>query len=69
MSARFDAPQMGRLGLDRAADLAWRALVRGRGRATFPWALGAALQALDLLPAPLADWAVRRYRFTIRPGE
>lgn len=69
MSARFAAPQMGRLSLDEAADRAWRALVAGKGRATFPWALGAGLRLLDLLPAPLADWAVRRYRFSIRPEE
>jgi hypothetical protein len=40
---------------------------RGEGRVVLPWSIGAVLRALALLPAPVSDRLVRRFRFRIRP--
>ena len=42
-----------------------RALRRGEGRAVLPWPMGAGLRLLALLPAPLSDLLVRRFRFRV----
>ncbi len=67
MSARFLGGHPFELPVEAVAARLVRALLRGEGRAVMPWALGAALRGLALLPAPLADLLVRRFRFRIAP--
>lgn len=67
MSERFLGPRPMQMPIERVAARVHRALRAGRGRATFPWPLAALLRAIDLLPAPLADRAIRRFRCRIAP--
>lgn len=68
LSARFQGPKPGQVSAGRMAATVARGIRRGRGRIVSPWALGALLRMLELLPAPLADRAARVLRFTIRGG-
>jgi short-subunit dehydrogenase len=68
MGARFHGRRMFLLDQDDAAARVQRALLLGRRRAAFPWALAAGLRLLALLPPGLGDWAVRRMRFRVSPG-
>ncbi|NMJ42141.1 SDR family NAD(P)-dependent oxidoreductase [Roseomonas sp. JC162] len=67
MGARWKGPRPLAMGLDRAADITHRAILRGARRCAFPLALAALLRVVDALPAGLSDWAVRRMRFRIAP--
>jgi len=66
MSAQFRGAHPGKLGLEAMAERLVRAIEAGRGRAVIPAGLGFGLRLLDWLPAPAVDWAIRRFRFTIR---
>lgn len=66
MSARFRGAHPGKLGLEAMAGRLVRAIEAGRGRAIIPARVGLGLRLLDWLPAPAVDWAIRRFRFTIR---
>jgi short-subunit dehydrogenase len=68
MSARFSGMHPFELTLDQAAARVLRALERGQSRAIFPAVMGHGLRLLELLPAPLADRAVRLFRFHIAEG-
>ena len=67
MSLRF----LGAHPFERSAEVVaarlHRAMLRGEARVVLPWSLGAGLRALALLPAPLSDRLVRRFRFRIAP--
>jgi short-subunit dehydrogenase len=65
MGERFHGPKLLQVPLETAVARVHRALARGQARCVFPWPLAALLRGLDLLPAPIADRAVRLYRFTI----
>jgi short-subunit dehydrogenase len=65
MSARFLGGHPFELPVEAVAARVERALLRGEGRAVVPWVVGAALRGLALLPAPMADRLVRRFRFRI----
>lgn len=67
MGDRFRGPRPLLLSLDGAADRAHRAILKGRGRAVFPWPLGALLRFLALLPPALGDRLIRLMRFRIQP--
>ncbi len=67
MSARFLSEHPLKLSVAAVAARAERALLRGEGRVVLPWVVGAALRGLALLPAPVADRLVRRFRFRIAP--
>ncbi|MBL6076590.1 SDR family NAD(P)-dependent oxidoreductase [Belnapia sp. T18] len=67
MSARFLGRHPLQLPVEVVAARVGRALLRGEGRVVVPWMVGAALRSLALLPAPLADRLVRRFRFRIAP--
>ncbi|MGF1604945.1 MAG: SDR family NAD(P)-dependent oxidoreductase [Rhodothalassiaceae bacterium] len=45
---------------DKAARIIERGLERNRGLIAFPWPMAAATRLLTLMPAPLADWVLRR---------
>lgn len=66
MSTQFRGPHPGKLGLEAMAGRLVRAIKAGRGRVVVPAGLGIGLSLLDWLPAPAVDWAIRRFRFTIR---
>ncbi|MGG5812575.1 SDR family NAD(P)-dependent oxidoreductase [Falsiroseomonas sp. CW058] len=68
MGDRFAGPRPLLLGLDSAAARVQRAILAGRGRAVFPWPVGALLRALALLPPGLGDRLVRLVRFRVMPG-
>jgi short-subunit dehydrogenase len=67
MSARYLGAKPFKISAEAAAARLHRALLRRQGRLVFPWALGALLRGLALLPAPLADALLRRARFRIAP--
>jgi short-subunit dehydrogenase len=67
MSARFLSAHPFELPVDTVAARLHRAMQRGEGRVVLPWSIGAVLRALALLPAPVSDRLVRRFRFRIRP--
>lgn len=67
MGARWKGKRPLAMGLDRAADITHRAILRGARRCAFPLPLAALLRVVDALPAGLSDWAVRRMRFRIAP--
>jgi len=67
MSAAFQGPRPLMISAERAAAIVRRGLDRRRRRIVFPRRLGLVLQALDLLPAFLGDWLIRRSRFRIGP--
>ena len=67
MCARFLGAHPFLLPTEAVAARLHRALLRGEGRAVLPWPMGAGLRALALLPAPLSDLLVRRFRFRIAP--
>ncbi|MBY0337443.1 MAG: SDR family NAD(P)-dependent oxidoreductase, partial [Acetobacteraceae bacterium] len=68
MSRRFSGRHPFELTLERAAARVLDALIRGQSRAIFPGVMGHGLRLLELLPAPLADRAVRLFRFHIAEG-
>jgi len=68
MGARYHGARPFEITGEAAAARLHRAMLRGQGRLVFPWALGLALRLAALLPAPLADWAVRRHRARIAPA-
>ncbi|MDB5413895.1 MAG: Oxidoreductase, short-chain dehydrogenase/reductase family [Rubritepida sp.] len=65
MSAQFRGPHPGKISAEAMAERLVRAIRAGRGRAVIPAGVGFGLRLLDLLPARLADLAVRRFRFTV----
>jgi short-subunit dehydrogenase len=67
MSERFLGGKPLQMSLDAVADRVHRALLAGKGRAVFPWPLAALLRGIELLPAPAADFAIRRFRVRIAP--
>ena len=67
MSARFLGGHPLELPVEAVAARLERALLHGEGRAVLPWLVGATLRGIALLPAPLADRLVRRFRFRITP--
>ena len=67
MSARVRGPRPGMIPAARAAAIMHRGLARRRARIVFPRGFGFGLQLLDLLPARIGDWLIRRYRFRIAP--
>jgi short-subunit dehydrogenase len=69
MSARFLGRHPLELPVEAVAARLERALLRGEGRVAMPWGLAAALRGLALLPAPVADRLVRRFRFRIAPED
>ncbi|MBL6453868.1 SDR family NAD(P)-dependent oxidoreductase [Belnapia sp. T6] len=69
MSATFLGAHPFELPVEAVATRLHRALLRGEGRAVLPWPMGAGLRALALLPAPVSDWMVRRFRFRVQPED
>jgi short-subunit dehydrogenase len=67
MSRRFQGQQPLRLSTTRAVAIVRAGLDRHARRIVFPRRLALLLQAIDLLPPLLADWAIRRVRFRILP--
>lgn len=67
MGARFHGRRLFLLSLEQAATRVQHAVLAGRPRAAFPWALAFGLRLLALLPPRLGDWAVRRMRFRVSP--
>jgi short-subunit dehydrogenase len=67
MGVRWQGRRPLAMGLDRAADITHAAILRGARRCAFPLPLAALLRGLDVLPAGLSDWLVRRMRFRIAP--
>ncbi|WP_431281073.1 SDR family NAD(P)-dependent oxidoreductase [Humitalea sp. 24SJ18S-53] len=67
MSRRFLGGKPGTVALEEAAARCHAAILRGRGRLTFPWHLAVGLRLLDLLPAGVSDLVARRVRFRIAP--
>jgi short-subunit dehydrogenase len=67
MQARFQGPKPFAMELETVAARIHRGVERGASRLFFPAPLAAALRLLPLLPAPLADRAVRLMRFRVEP--
>lgn len=67
MGARWQGRRPLAMGLEDAAARCHRAILAGAGRCAFPLPLALLLRAVDALPAPLADRAVRLMRFRIAP--
>ncbi|MDB5373341.1 MAG: actIII, partial [Belnapia sp.] len=67
MSRRFLGAHPFELPIEVVAARLHRALLRGEARAVLPWPMGAGLRLLALLPAPLSDALVRRFRFRVAP--
>jgi len=67
MSVRFLSTHPFEMPAEAVADRVLAAMARGEGRAAFPWPMAAGLRALALLPAPLSDALVRRFRFRVAP--
>ncbi|WP_187830221.1 SDR family NAD(P)-dependent oxidoreductase [Siccirubricoccus phaeus] len=67
MSARYLGAHPLEVGVEAMAARLLRALRAGQGRVVTPWALGALLRGLALLPAPAADALIRLGRFRIAP--
>ena len=67
MSARFLGGHPFEMPVEEVAVRVERALLGAQGRVVMPWFFGAALRGLALLPAPVADRLVRRFRFRIAP--
>jgi short-subunit dehydrogenase len=67
MGARWQGRRPLAMGLDAVAARCHRAILAGRGRLAFPLPLALLLRAVDALPAPFADRAVRLMRFRIAP--
>ncbi|MCS6892907.1 MAG: SDR family NAD(P)-dependent oxidoreductase [Rhodovarius sp.] len=65
MSDRFIARQPMKMSAEAAAARIAAAVARGAGRCIMPRRLGWLLRGLELLPAPLADRAVRLFRFHV----
>jgi short-subunit dehydrogenase len=67
MGRRWLGPRPLALSLDAAAERTRRAILACARRAAFPLPLAVLLRLVDVLPAGLSDWAVRRLRFRIAP--
>jgi hypothetical protein len=67
MSSRFLGPQPFAMGLEETTERIARGIERGAPRLHFPVPLATALRLLPLLPAGLADRAVRLMRFRVAP--
>ncbi len=68
MSEKFIANQPFKLTAETVAARVARAVAKGRGRCIVPRRMGYMLRLLELLPAPIADRAVRLFRFSVSDG-
>jgi len=64
MSERYPGPRPFLVEADAAARRIVRGLERDEARIAFPWPLALGMQLLAALPAPLAQWLLRRLGFS-----
>jgi len=63
MTDRFNGPHPMQVDLETAVGRIRRGLDRAAPRIVFPRAMALGLQLANLLPAPIGDWLMRRFRF------